>query len=316
MSNQIIAILNQFLGPAKNHYESKSQIEYDCPACAQELYLTDGDGKGNLSINYAKQRFRCWKCDERNRMKGKLSFLIKRFGNPRLSALYRELVPDIEIDTNNELIKVVNSLPEGFKKIQLVVEKYDYQQNRIKNYLLSRGIDDSIIQKFNIGYTTYGTYSNRAIIPSYDEFGEVNYYAARTATNNKVKILNADATKTEIIFNEYKINWDSTIYLVEGPFDHIVTPNSIPFLGKVLYDKLFSALYTKANGLIVIVLDEDAEVTARALYNLLNVGHLRDKIRIVFMPKDLDIAKIHELHGRKGVIKKLSSAIKLKEDEL
>ncbi len=317
MSNEIVAILNQFLGQANNHNESKAQIEYDCPACAEEAYLTQGNGKHHLSINYAKGKFKCWKCGEHNKMSGPITKLIKRYGNPRLLAQYRKLVPEITIDINNQEIKVVNQLPEGFKKISRNIPKFDYQQIRVRNYLiLDRGLDDDIIDRFNIGYTTIGKYSNRAIIPSYDEFGDINYYVGRAVFKNNLKILNADATKTEIIFNEHKINWDSTIYIVEGPFDHLVTPNSIPLLGKVLHEKLFTALYTKANALIVIVLDEDAEVTARMHYNTLNVGHLRDKIRIVFMPKDLDIAKIHELYGRQGVIKKLSSAVKLSEDKL
>jgi hypothetical protein len=69
---------------------------------------------------------------------------------------------------------------------------------------------------------------------------------------NKLKYINPKAEKQEIIFNIGKLNLDATIYLVEGVTDHIVTPNSIPLLGKVISsDKL---LHDKAQGLIVILL--------------------------------------------------------------
>ena len=36
----------------------------------------------------------------------------------------------------------------------------------------------------------------------------------------------------DIIFNEFYINWDLPVYLVEGVFDSLRIPNSIPLLGK------------------------------------------------------------------------------------
>ena len=71
-----------------------------------------------------------------------------------------------------------------------------------------------------------------------------------------------EAEKQEIIFNEHKINFYSTIYLVEGATDHIVTPNSIPLLGKYISPKLLELLHDNAMSYIVIVLDDDAEVNA------------------------------------------------------
>ena len=91
-----------------------------------------------------------------------------------------------------------------------------------------------------------------------------------------IGLSNPDADKRSIIFNEYNINWDSTVYLVEGAFDHIVTPNSIPILGKYISDKLFHALQTRCKSDVVIVLDGGAEEKkdTKVLYRKLNSVNL------------------------------------------
>ena len=90
-----------------------------------------------------------------------------------------------------------------------------------------------------IGYTTYDTtqkqVSSRIIIPSFNEYGELNYWTGRfTKLKHRQKYYNPIIERKDIIFNEEHIQWDADITLVEGPFDHIVVPNSIPLLGKAL----------------------------------------------------------------------------------
>ena len=51
-----------------------------------------------------------------------------------------------------------------------------------------------------------------------------------------------------IIFNEGLINWDSTIYIVEGTFEFLSFPvNTIPQLGKQLSSALFFKLKNLAS---------------------------------------------------------------------
>ena len=116
-----------------------------------------------------------------------------------------------------------------------------------------------------------------------------------------------------MIFNEKLVSWDSTIYLVEGVFDHIVVPNSVPLLGKFISDKLYNTLLNKAAANVVILLDDDAYEDAVTLYKSLNVDNLYGKIRIIRMPKDYDISLINEKYGKRGVLKILRSAHRLKE---
>ena len=129
-----------------------------------------------------------------------------------------------------------------------------------------RKLTEDIISKFKIGYSVGGKYDSRIIIPSYDVHNDLNYFVTRTYANAKPKYLNPDSDKEEIIFNECCLNWDSDIYLVEGPFDHIVTHNSIPILGKKISDKLMNLLFNKAKANIIILLDSDAWNDAKRHY--------------------------------------------------
>ena len=161
------------------------------------------------------------------------------------------------------------------------------------NYLKSRGINDEIIEKYQIGFCDKGDYSGRIIIPSYTENGTLNYFIARAwAGDSRFKYKNPVAEKDKIIFNEHLIDWFKDIYLVEGVFDGFFLDNSIPMLGKYLSPLLFETIYEQALGNVVICLDGDAWANAQKLYNELNGGRLYNKIKIVKLPSDKDVCDL------------------------
>jgi hypothetical protein len=88
------------------------------------------------------------------------------------------------------------------------------------------------------------------------------------------------------------VNWNETIYIVEGAFDSIFIPNSIPLLGKFMSDNLFSKLYTQAKGKIIIVLDPDAWSDTERLYHKLNCGKLMGRVFAIKLEGDKDIADL------------------------
>lgn len=106
-----------------------------------------------------------------------------------------------------------------------------------------------------------------------------------------MKYKNPDVQKETIIFNEQLIDWNKTVYLVEGAFDSIFVDNSIAMLGKVMGEFLYSKLYANAKE-IVIVLDGDAWGDAQKLFHKLNTGKLFLKVWVVKMPMDKDIADL------------------------
>lgn len=289
----ILGILEDILGDPHMHNDYKGQISYDCPVCSYDIKGLDHlDGKGNLEINYRMGVYKCWSCSDTHNTRGGLYHLIKKFGNKKQIKLYELLKPE-DVGEYKRIYQKIH-LPKEF--ISLIDPslgiRLSHHYKQALSYLNKRNVTASMIKKFNIGFAYEGMYAGRIIIPSYNSEDELNYFIARSYYSKpKLKYKNPEVQKELIIFNENLLDWDQPVYLVEGAFDSIFVPNSIPMLGKVMGDMLFQTLYDKAKE-IVIVLDGDAWDNAQKLFHKLNGGKLFDKIWVVKMPIDKDIADL------------------------
>ncbi len=315
MSQLIVEILEDVLGNSKKHYENKSQISFDCPVCSSIKGLDCGDGKGNLEVNYNHHVYKCWACSETHGTHGTINKLIRKYGNKTHLKQYQLVIPDNKRIIGEKEKVVINGLPKDFTS--LTIDRDDNGYRQAIQYLKKRNIGLDLIKKYNLGYANTGDYRGRIIFPSYDSDGNINYFLGRSYEKySKLKYKNPEVSKMGIIFNEGKINWDSNIYLVEGVFDHITLPNSIPMLGKVLNDLLFKKLIDCASAKVIIVLDNDAEKDAINLYRRLNSTKLNGRVLMVYMPKRFDLSDVHQRLGSKGVIKLITTAKRIKESLL
>ena len=291
----VIEILEDILGDSNMHNDYKGQMSFDCPVCSYDIKgLDHGDGKGNLEVNYKYNVFKCWVCAESHETHGSIFKLVKKFGNPKQLKNYLLLKPDEGEDFSKRVYKTVK-LPQDFIPFKEASEglKMTPYYKQAYNYIKSRNITDLMVQMYNIGFCYRGIYENRIIIPSYDCERRINYFIARSYLNRtKMKYKNPEAQKELIIFNEYLVDWNETIYIVEGAFDSIFIPNAIPLLGKFMSDHLFHTLYERAKGKIVIVLDPDAWNDAERLYHKLNCGKLMGKVFAIKLEGDKDIADL------------------------
>jgi len=303
MSLLVLNILESFLGEPKKHNIENGQVSFDCPACGIDKDMPDGDGKGNLEINYNEGVFKCWSCYQKNDMSGKIPKLIKMFGTSKLLKDYYLIEPTAISSYNKKDVEFIEVLlPETFTKISKSNKK-DLEYNNALTYLQSRNISMDIIERYDIGYGIKGSEAGRVILPSYDKENILNYYTGRSYKKYvKPKYLNPEVDKSVIIFNERFLNWNSTIYIVEGPFDHIILPNSIPLLGKYLSETLLMKILENANADIVLVLDGDALSDSYYLYKKLNILNLYGKIKFVELPYGRDISEIYQYLGKKGVV--------------
>jgi DNA primase len=223
---------------------------------------------------------------------------------------------DFNIDTKSVEIEDLK-LPSSFKYIR----KDKPLPKDVAKYLNSRGIGWDIIERYSMGYTEYTKDSfmpsYRIYIPSYDKYGDLNYWTGRDYLNRDkvVKYYNPKVERKNVIFNEEKVQWDADITLVEGPFDHIVVPNSIPLLGKVLNKefKLYWEIVKNAKGNVNIWLDDDAFDSIKAIYKELNHGDLYNKIRFIKTDLGKDPSEIYEKYGYKGIVECLRSTQKIEE---
>lgn len=285
----LVDLLTDVLGDHHNHYESKAQISFDCPACAQEKGLEGGDGKGNLEINYSRHVYKCWACGETHGTHGPLGKLFDQFGTKQQKKVYDLIKPEeLKIEDKK---RVRLRLPEGYTLFSESNPRF-IPHAEAYNYLKSRGISDEIIDKYKIGYTVKGPFSYRIIVPSYDKEGVLNYFVGRSWVPKKNKYKNPEVPKDEIIFNEGTIDWERDIFLVEGVFDSFFLDNPIVMLGKKMSKLLFESLYTRANGNIIICTDGDAWTDGLKLYHELNGGRLYNKVKIVKLPQDKDVCEL------------------------
>lgn len=252
--DEIKDIVETVLGePRRSYPGSGGWYEYNCPSCADEN-CGKPDDKFNLALNYEHGAYcHCWRCG----WSGKISKLLKKYGNKDLLSRYLACVKDIiesryyEIENGEIQVEDTSVFNEGLKLPELASSLYDGTQNakQALAYLYGRGVTDDIIKRFGILYVPrypYGLdrfpngvhselYHGMVVIPSYDQFGNLNYFTCRDYTGipkgKGTDRKNPDIPKKDFVFNEGMINWYEPVTLVEGPFDHIVTPNSIPLLG-------------------------------------------------------------------------------------
>lgn len=266
--------VEKVLGPGSK--KSGSNYAFHCPFCNHhkkklevQIYTND---KGD-------NPWACWVCNTRGKS---------------IRSLLRQLKVDPEAQKQvlqhiskgealGSKVDIGLTLPKEFKALK-DASTTSIEVNRIRRYLAARGIFDEEIIKYNIGYCSSGPYSNRVILPSYDENGLLNFFVGRTVGQGSGQKYKNPSVSKDITMFESMVNYQAPIILVEGIFDALaVKRNAIPILGKVpshhLYHQLSKASSTKS---IYIALDNDALDGALSIAEKL-IG-LGKKVYLVELP--------------------------------
>ena len=245
--SKIVNLLNRVLSSNGRKLKKRNEYMYWSPFISHH--------KPKLQINIQTQKWHCWVSNVGGRT---LFQLLKKIGASKQHFdELRELVDDkYYVNTKIHKAKTIHSLPNEFKSLcngaDSIVKRHAL------NYLYKRGIDDSDILKYNIGYCDDGLYSNRIIIPSYDADGKLNFFVGRDFYSSKMKYRNSPTTKNIIGFDLF-INWDEPIILCEGVFDAMAFKrNAIPLFGKNVMSNLQKKIIETKVKVIYLALDNDA----------------------------------------------------------
>ena len=328
---RIYDILTTLLGESKQGSFDKdvTQYQFNCPYCAEEKGGVDG--KYNLEVSFAIGKFHCWSCGHA----GPLSRLIKTVGGKKYVEEYFRIIKDVREnryydidlfkDNGDFFEETYIKLPKTFRKINLD----SCTDMALKAYLKERKITQDIIDKYNIGATSWDEdewgWKKRIVIPSYDAFGNLNYYIGRTYTpkDRRIKYKNCTNDKNKIILHEDRIQWDADIYLVEGAIDCLYYDNCIGMMGKYLNKKmlLYNELFEKANANIIICLDGDTELKeTKKIYTVLDHGRLKGHIKYVRLGTDdlpwKDFGEAYQDGEKEAIVKIMKSAMTFNEIEL
>lgn len=268
-------ILDSILGMGSSL--PNDEMAYYCPFCHHH--------KPKLQINLNSQKFHCWVCDSKGNTIG---FLLRKLNCDHskintINTIYGSNYYNSVENDYDEVIKL--KLPNEFKRLNEKEITIDPTFDFVKHYLHTRGIDDSIIIKYNIGYCESGMYANRIIIPSYDKNNQLNYFMARSYNDNNFKYKNPPISKNVIGF-ENQINWKYEITLCEGVFDAIaIRRNAIPLFGKFISKRLMEAIFFNKVKKIRIMLDTDAQDQANKYVNYFTKNDI-EVVNIIPTEKD------------------------------
>ena len=287
MSNKLVYLIDRVIGSKGQKLKKQNEYMYWSPFVTHH--------KPKLQINIITGKWHCW---------------VSNAGGHNLFQLFKKV--NATNDQFTELRGMVDETSYGYKskevrkevKVELPKEflslVYKHPSPVYKNammYLHKRGITYEDILKYNIGYCDQGLYTNRVIIPSYDEDGQLNFFVGRDIFESKMKYRNSPTQKDIIGFDLF-INWDEPIVLCEGPFDAIaIKRNVIPLFGKTILSKLKRKIIEKKVKSIYISLDTDAiGDSMKMVENFMN-----HNIDVYFVkltekdPSDLGFEKVTEL---------------------
>jgi hypothetical protein len=260
INNKLIQIIESVLGKGK--VTNKGNIAHHCPFChssrkKMEVQMITND-KG-------ENPWHCWVCNKSGK---KLTSLFKALNvnREKISELYKvlNLQPKYNANQIDSAFRSTTTLdlPKEYIPLVSISDSIEYK-NAIHYLRAKRKITLSEIVKYNIGYCETGDYAKKIIIPSYDEFGKLNYFVGRAYYDaESFKHKNPDTSKNCVGF-ELFINWALPIVLVEGAFDAIaVRRNAIPLFGKTISEDLRKKIIEHKVSKLYICLDKDAQKQA------------------------------------------------------
>ena len=280
-------------------------------SCVNKNCSTFGKpAKKKLTLRVDNEFYHCWVCGLRG--KG-LAYFFKRYKSRYYAASLN--IFEKKVDEKKEDILPDIELPNNFKLLALVGKGDDPDLRRCKNYLINRGFTEKELWYYRAGGVSSGRYRRRVIIPSFDEFGMLNYFTGRAidAEANR-KYINPRVKRTDIIFNEMNVDWSSELVLVEGPFDMMKSvQNSTCLLGSSLSEKhvLFKKIVSN-NTPIALALDPDASKKMQDIAKLLSSYDISVRCIDIHPFNDVGEMQLGEMEERVKSSKKWSEMDRLK----
>jgi len=232
---------------------SGDDIAVKCPICQTK-------DKKKLSISLNTWQCHCWICGYKS--KSLVDMLRKKSSSDLLSRYRSDFLGEIFQQHHvQQQVEKIFEYPEGYVPIVNFDKSIrDPDIRGCYQYLLKRGVSDRDLYKYRVGISK--KFPRRIFFISLDSDGIENYFVSRSIDDDsRLKYINSDLDKTQIVFNELDIDWDKDVYLIEGIFDLIkIKTNAICILGSSLSENslLFKKLIVNSCS-IVLALDSDVQ---------------------------------------------------------
>lgn len=267
-----VKFIETFFGPGDLSRDEKNFVVL-CPFCREAEVR-----KGNRS--YSKRKFvirvaddvcHCWVCGWKSRS------LAPLFRKLNASSELREYADRFATQRQigwssgeEESLQDKLALPSD-SLLLATADRSDPYISKCLRYLEdTRNLSERDLWYFKVLCSPH-ILRDRVIFPSFDSYGQLNYYVARSIDSRGFpRYVMPDREivgKTDIVFGEANIDWKRELVLVEGMFDYAKAPdNSTPLLGNDLSET--SELFTRIvlhDTPCVVMLDDDAKSRASAV---------------------------------------------------
>jgi len=265
---------------------SGEQLSLRCPTCNAA-----DKTKKKLVVRLSDGWFHCWVCGISG--KSYTSLFRKMFpsllDDPELSFIVDRTT--VNMQAVQEPKEEIVQLPEEIFLLG-ADDTQDPDVSKVREYLKSRGLTKGDMLRWRICATRQGPLRRKAIIPSFDADGNINYFVARTIDESPYKYNNAKRHRTEIVFNEIDVDWTKPVLLVEGVFDAIKCPeNTIPALGSSLSkDSLLFKRLWENNCQVTVAFDPDLKEKSHKVCDLLSRAGL--EVKQVWAPDGKDFGSL------------------------
>ena len=254
-----LSIITSFLGKS---YKSNNEHLFQCPFCKHH--------KRKFSVNIQRGVYKCWICDQKGR---NLYRLVRKFGSQKDREAWKAFSGE-KTDLNTFESLFDEEEEDKFEQIVEMPPNFHTLTGNVHfrvplRYLEKRGITRKDILKWKIGFCSDGPFKGRIIIPSFNENGDLNYFIARTFTDDYRRYKNPPVSR-DIVFNELYVDFDKEVTIVEGAFDAVKADNAVPILGSTIREtsRLFKKI-VQNNTPVLLALDPDAKYKAENIKRLL-----------------------------------------------
>jgi len=253
LSNPYIQVLSKSLGNPK--IAPNNQVRFNSPFTPVGKKK---DIKRHLYVSVEKKKFFCF----RTSTGGSLSYLFAILGEEYTDD------PDLPVENISELRHRANrllmerkfipprvGLPEEYRSIRI--------GSVVHSYLLNRGITNDDILYYKIGEGC-DEYSGWAIIPSFDQNNNCEYWVARSTDKDSWgrRYDNPQSSKkyhVPFLQSSLRESGDNSFILCEGVFSAIAAGRTAAAsLGKFVSDTQISVIQSSGAKLVRLCLDGDA----------------------------------------------------------
>ncbi len=253
-----------------------------CPGC--------GDDEQHFSVNVHSGAYNCYKCPTRGTIKRFISSKPALWQKHTLSKKSpvretKENRTDVHFFPLTQL--VYPSQTEGAREgkgnaflgsRKTILEALDY--------CYGRGLSPEQIEKYQVSLCNH---HRRVFFPYWNDNREITFYMGRLLDNSSSEPKTLEPKNTvKPLFGRHVNKLKKWCVLVEGVFDHLVTPNSYAIMGSNITVEQLETL--KEDGIVKVVLffDGDADEKVRFAQKKLS------ELRVKSFPIRIDIEKDYD----------------------